>query len=69
MHKRKVKTPKKTDTKREQANPGEIRLRPAGEVLVKATEAPPTPTVKKVIHERRFPPRVPEAPPKPEGED
>jgi hypothetical protein len=62
MRKRKTTSPKKATARREQPSPAEIQLRPAGEVVVTAQEEPPTQVVKKVIHERRFPPRTPEAP-------
>lgn len=70
MRKRKAKSPQKTTPKHEQPSPTEIQLRPAGEVVVTAKEEPPMPVVKKVIHERRFPPRTPEPPAhRPKDED
>ena len=59
----KAKQPVKKKQKSDPPIPNEVTLEPAGQVVVTPQAAPPKPAEPKTIHERRFPPLIPEAKP------
>jgi len=59
----KSKKPDKKKPEDDPGNPGEVTLEPAGQVVVTPQAVPPKPAEPKTIHERRFPPPIPEAKP------
>jgi hypothetical protein len=48
--------------RRKPAKVVEVQIRTAGQAVLTPRDVPPKPPAKKTIHERRFPPPVPERP-------